>query len=989
MPGYSPLPRIELDPRTEAQLVKAAARRVYEASNSTINDFSSGSPIMALLEGQAFSQAEFLHFANEFPEAVLVEWIGPFLGAQRRTGSGSTVDIEFTITPRDQAFEVFEGFQLGTDSNLTEGESFKFVTTERLSIPAGESKGLVRAISITRGTENNVSSNTITRTLTSLAGVDSITNPEPAVGGQDSETLSEVKERFFSLIRRRNPVSAEDWLDWFTDALGPGTSVTVRSRQSERDFYRYGGDYVTSNPAVSFYVLNPNGSPLTQPQKDALNTLLKWSLPTEFLGYIYSMEVDEADFFLDIEYDPNRPYAQNLLTLSQSVRDSLAAIMTPNAVFPAGYDVKVSDAENALTTSFPLVLGLQDRLVDPTIRDIKAYFTPQNASEAAFTSAVPRKFITGARVKENDLVVDLGAQISEFYRAVSDFEPVTNDKMFNVNVGNLEIKIIKEFGPGSYESGDVFVAEAGDLYIVLNDFDYSSRATIGQLIEQNLVSTKTAKEFVGEMNTVGLDGNYNPDVILFDQEDTAQIVALPSTPVDLNPKTRPGSPVYVVSKPFFVESAVTTLGSAKTAGLVEKEITIVRLLQSGQNYVEGEYVKTPNPSEMYSGSIDTETCYLTTAEGALEIFARVEKGFTLNTDEHTYSSAVQELIDNKTLSTVNTVPFVDCRGVATFATRPFRYRSRFLAGEYVRYRTMAGDPAPRFFLALRDFTPVSSNVDDMVQQGIIAEVTEKVFSADFDVVLSLFEETYSSNISSQLLSNGLISEEAELVPGQTASVTSPEGLSRGVFEWNGRQWQKLMPSLPRHRDLFRFAPGDVASFRNVSSIRNYVALRHVTPIMELDPYVTAGIFEETIQTETVKWVDPLYPVEDVVVNEVDETKSFYRVSRSFTPEDFKQVWNNNIVDNTPRIEELTGSLLKIVDKADCLDEIRHRLPNKISALKLGRCNLKLRSKSTGSENSTFVWENTEYLGIDSVLSHSPQTQFDFPTVQYGDGTLAL
>ena len=84
MPGYSPLPRIELDPRNEAELVKAAARRVYEASNSTLNDFSAGSPIMALLEGQAFAQSEFLQFANQFPESVLTEWIGPFLGAQRR-----------------------------------------------------------------------------------------------------------------------------------------------------------------------------------------------------------------------------------------------------------------------------------------------------------------------------------------------------------------------------------------------------------------------------------------------------------------------------------------------------------------------------------------------------------------------------------------------------------------------------------------------------------------------------------------------------------------------------------------------------------------------------------------------------------------------------------------------------------------------------------------------------------------------------------------
>ena len=82
----------------------------------------------------------------------------------------------------------------------------------------------MRAISLERGSINNVAKNTITKSLTSLSGVESITNPEPATNGLSSESLSEVKERFFSLIRRRNPVSSEDWLDFFTDALGPGTT---------------------------------------------------------------------------------------------------------------------------------------------------------------------------------------------------------------------------------------------------------------------------------------------------------------------------------------------------------------------------------------------------------------------------------------------------------------------------------------------------------------------------------------------------------------------------------------------------------------------------------------------------------------------------------------------------------------------------------------------------------------------------------------------
>jgi hypothetical protein len=1020
MPGYSPLPRIELDPRTEAELVKAAARRVYEASNSTINDFSSGSPIMALLEGQAFAQSEFLQFANQFPEAVLVEWIGPFLGAQRRTGSGSTVDLKFVISPRNQQFEVFEGYQVTTDSNLTGGESFKFITTERLTIPTGESEGLVRAISLERGSRNNVPKDTIVRSLTSLAGVESITNPEPATNGMDPESLSEVKERFFSLIRRRNPVSSEDWLDFFTDALGPGTSCVTRSRQSERDFYRYTSDYVTANPAVSFFLLNPNGSPLTQAQRDALQTLVKWSLPTEFLGYVYSMEVDEIDFEVNIEYDTNRPYAQNLGQLSQTIRNNLFTIMTPNAVFPIEHDLRVADVESALSGSFPLTLGIQDRYTDPVIQDLKSYFTPQNVSQSSFLNTHTSPFVTGPRVKEDDLIVDYGDKLFECYRATQDFQPTTNDKAYNVNVGNLNITLIKTLTPGPYQAGDVFAGEAGDLYVVLTDFAYSNRATLGQLIRDGFISSKTVvTDWSGLLSPFDENGNYDPDLVMFDQEDTTTVVAYPSNPVDLPKSSRPGSPIYVVAKEFVVSKGITTVGGAKTSGLVENKTSVVRLLEDGMAYSEGSYIKTPDPSELSSGSINTDTCYLTSADGASRIVAKVEKTFTFSLNGGDYSAATENLIESKVIKQVSVVPFIDCRGVATFSAQPFRYNARFSAGEYLRYREKGGFdakqledcvklnrscenltgtckflieenlPVPRYFISLKDFTPNSSDVQEMMDNGFITEVSSDLFESDYHIVISDNEKVFSSTITKQLLESGQVQDSSLIDKGVTTEVLSPSGIQRGVYEWNGQEWAKLMPSLPVYRDMFRFAPGDIASFRNISQIRNFVARKHVTPLMEIDPYLKAGVFEETLSTETTKWIDPLYKVEDIILHTNKGSKSFYRAIKSFSPSDEKTVWNGTVVDNTPRIEEALGSVLKIVDFSDCLSTIRSRLPNHISALKLGRCNLNLRSKTTGSALSTYVWENTDFSESASVLSHSPLTDFKYKPVNYGTGTLAL
>ena len=87
MARYAPLPSVSIDPRNEAEIVQQASQRVYEVSNQTLNDFSSGNPLAALLEGSAFAYGEFLFWANQLPQSILIEWLGPFLGAMRRLGT--------------------------------------------------------------------------------------------------------------------------------------------------------------------------------------------------------------------------------------------------------------------------------------------------------------------------------------------------------------------------------------------------------------------------------------------------------------------------------------------------------------------------------------------------------------------------------------------------------------------------------------------------------------------------------------------------------------------------------------------------------------------------------------------------------------------------------------------------------------------------------------------------------------------------------------
>ena len=731
------------------------------------------------------------------------------------------------------------------------------------------------------------------------------------------------------------------------------------------------------------------------------------------------MEVDEVDLDVDIDYDPSKPYAQNTPALSQTVRNNLFTVLTPNAVFPVAYDVSVNDLENALTASFPPTLGVSNRFSDPDIKDLHAYFTPQNLAVSSFPTQRAVPFVAGARIKEDDLVMDY-EQVSAMFRATTDFDPTTNDKSYYVNTGDLEITLIKELVAGEFQTGDVITTGNGLLYNVINDFDYAGVGDTASLIQRGFISTAIEpKAFSGFLTPYDNNGNYNPDLLLFNQEDTAGVIAYPSLPAGIDKRYRAGAPIYRVAQPFSVSVSITSVGSAKTQGLVEKLEANVRLLEEGQFYSEGQYIKTPNPAELQSGQITQDTCYLDTAQGGIQLYAKVLKAFTFDSSNSTYTEATQALIDDQTLKQVSAVPFVDCRGVPTFATRPFRYQARFAVGEYVRYREKGGfdakaledcvkqsrtcseisgpcryllelnQPLPRYFLVLRDFTPESADINQAIDDGSLIEVDPTAFETSYTGYLPINQELYSANITKALVDVGAIETEEDLKIGQTANILTIQNEDRGVFEWRGDIWQPLMPGLPTYRDLFRFAPGDVAGFRSVSSTRNYVATKHVTPLMDLNVYTESNVFEATESTETVKWVDPFYRLEDIIYYNVNGAKSFYRSTRSFTAPEQRVVWNDNVIDTNPRVEEYFTNLLKIVEEASCFSRLKSRLPNHISALKLGRCQLNLMSKSASAQSETYVWENTEYAEIASVLSHSPRTIFNRRIIRYGTGTIAL
>ncbi len=985
MPRYAPLPKINLDPRSESELVAAAAQRVFEASQATINDFSPGSPVMALLEGQAFAQAEFLQFANEFPEAVILDWIGPFLGAQRRTGAGSNVLLTFEIEPRDQDFIVFQGYEATTDPALSNGETVNFVTINPLVIPAGQSEGSVEAVSAFVGVNTNVAANSITRPITNLSGVTRIYNREASTGGEELETISEVKERFFSLIRRRNPVSAEDWEDFFTDALGVGCVVNVLPNRSEKEFYTYD----QNNPFISFFLLNPGGIPLTNLQISSLENLIKWSLPIQYQGKVYPIELNDLDAYLEVAYSPDSNFSRDLLTVSKVIKDNLTSILLPNAVFPPNYQLKVNEIGSKLELSFIQSFG---NSFDPTILKLTTYFTPNLLSKSnIFTNVLD--FTTDNLVKKGDLIREDTGVESLLFEVLQDFSPTLGDEFYHANLGDLNLKVIKDLSPQRYLTGDV-ISVNGSLYVVKSSFLYSGSRTLQDLVNQGLISTEklfSPFEVGSNYQATTSQGEYDPQIFEFNPGKFP--VYEPQIPVSIPLNRRVGYLVWVVSRNFTRVQNTTSLGTSQNQGLVSQSSITPRTLRPFATYEIGSYVETPNPNSFLNSFPNPESCYLDLRQGFIKIVAIVNEGFTFRIEEgQTFKEVFDSLVESGVLKPVNIVPFIDCNGEGVFALEPFRYSTRFSIGEYVRFRPQGGFdsselekcirqsetcasldssckkllerelPLPSYFLVTKDFTPNTTDVNSLIDQGFITPVSKSQFFPTYTVVCSQRETPVTEGcISNMLFSQGIIDSISQLIPGQVTELLDSSSIEISYYVWDGSNWIQSLSPFPKYRELFRYSPGDVASFRQRGTIFSYEATSHVTPITDIGVYYKGGVFLPTDKSETVKYFDPLYQLEDICL----QNNKFFRVTRPITPSG----------NSTPEQLEISGEFQKIVTKAEGNENIYPRLDPQTSMIILGNAQIALRSKGSGETKRSFVWGKD----INTVIG--PE--------KYGKGTLAL
>jgi len=946
MARYAPLPSVSIDPRNEAEIVQAASQRVYQASGQTLNDFSAGNPLAALLEGMSFSYGEFLFWANQLPQSILIEWLGPFLGAMRRLGTPAVARLTLTIPPSNTVTTIPDGTAFTTDPNLTGGESFTFVTDTEVAIPAGESIAYVTVSSQYVGAVYNSPVNSITGT--SAINVDGLTstNTQPATGGSDVETYQEVQERFFTLIRRRNPVSAEDWQDFFIDFYGVGTQTSVQPNRPNQGTYNYVTDYLKPNGQVSFFVLGPDGVELNESQLERGQNVVNYSVPVENQGHLYPITLSQVQYDLTVEIDANGEFGitdpNNLKNTSLNFRDRLFEILRPGNVFPSTVDPTVSDVDAAFYSTFDSSV----RFTDPHIKVSAAYNTPPLLDPAAATYTNVYTFDpTQSLLTQNDLV-GIKLPVPTYYPVLTDFTPYSTTKRDQTIYGNLVLQQILFLVPGDYLEGQVCywdpsVGGDAEIHVINENLTIGSQIDVAALITQGKISgVKNYTPWVvnNSYQETTSGGVYDPQIILYDYAADEYI----PQPTSLIPQNkRPGTFIWVVGQNFTLQPATNDVTGAQTAFKLGSSVT-PKILQPGTSYSVGEWVYTPQIGSGPNPVADPYYNYVDVRLGVVDKYAYVEKAFTYNPNGQTVSIYFDELVEQ---TIVKEIVVQNADGGLPI----YKYKPRFPAGTYLEYRQDSSAVA-EYYIAAKYFTPTSTNAQDLVNQGLVFPLY--INSVQYD---SLILELNKSN--------------------------SP---------------------IKKPTRMFRFFKGDRTFFRQGSQVISYTAITNVHPLFEFYIYLQSGVFVETArylpsQFEVIEYVpyfDPAYVIysEDTVL--ADDGRNMYRVMLAFTPPETVVNWTNTTVVNTARNEEYMGNLLRYVDQYVCEEAILSQLGRDISAIKLGIAQITIIPKNKGrfansQEQVKFVWENTSTLAEVPQLSWSSGTTYPYFPPDYNTGTLKL
>jgi uncharacterized phage protein gp47/JayE len=149
----------------------------------------------------------------------------------------------------------------------------------------------VEAIALTAGTQGNVPALTITSLVTPISGVDYVTNPSPAIGGQDTEPDNQYRVRLMERINLLNQ-----------GTLAFYEAVTKEINSEILRVYACRGE---SEREISIYVATRSGTGLTTIEKNVLQESIRNYAPICANPVVYNVTFTDIDVYAKISLQPN------------------------------------------------------------------------------------------------------------------------------------------------------------------------------------------------------------------------------------------------------------------------------------------------------------------------------------------------------------------------------------------------------------------------------------------------------------------------------------------------------------------------------------------------------------------------------------------------------------------------------------------------------------------------------------------------------------
>lgn len=179
------------------EILERMKAKFTELSGSPVNDDSDLGIRMKVLAGEIFSlQSTIQWLKNQmFAQTATgdqLDYLALERGIYRKSAVSSTGTIKFM---RDTALDYDLEIPTDTICSTNGISSIRFKTTEPAILDAGKLSVTVPAQSEIGGTAQNTGLGTIKIMVTPPAGITSVTNEEPFVGGMDAESDEELRER--------------------------------------------------------------------------------------------------------------------------------------------------------------------------------------------------------------------------------------------------------------------------------------------------------------------------------------------------------------------------------------------------------------------------------------------------------------------------------------------------------------------------------------------------------------------------------------------------------------------------------------------------------------------------------------------------------------------------------------------------------------------------------------------------------------------------